>query len=154
MYSSYLTKIRDRRGPQDSGEWPPVTFRKLSPPQPAPETRPKLAASVVATMIVLAVNAFTASLLEIEAAVIAALALPLIAPVFGVLWIFQFRRAKLEETILLGAVWGFLGFFAVAAVHPGMLLAFLVSVLTGALGVASAWATTWALDRRVRHGNA
>lgn len=157
MYSTYIAQRRDRLGPQDSGEWTtrPIKFRRLPPPtRTEPERLDGFAPAVIATAIVLGMNVATAGMLEIGDAALALLPLALIAPAFGVLWISQFRRVSREESIRNGSLWGMLGFVAMAAIHPGMLIGFLVAGLTGALGLLSAWLTARLLNRRGRRGNA
>ena len=149
MYTGYLAQRRDRLGPQDSGEWPPVKFRRL---RKSTEDKQTVAPILIVSVLVLGVHALCGATLSTEAAVLAVMLLPFFAPVVGILLITSFQRVEVQSAMGLGAVWGILGFFAIAVFHPGMLMAFGVSVLTGTLSFVSAWATAHMFELRRRHG--
>ncbi|MBZ0134745.1 MAG: hypothetical protein K8I27_00060 [Planctomycetes bacterium] len=144
MYSTYLAQRRDKLGPQDSGEWPPVKFRHLPKPTKA---RTSPAPTVIASLIVLTGYVATALLLEAE---FAALTVIVLSPAFaalGVAWIGQFRRMKDSESAWFGLGWGLVGYVAMIPVHPMLIVGFICAGLTGGGSTLGAWLATLAINR-------
>lgn len=151
MYSTYLAQQRDRRGPQDSGEWPPVEFRRLVKPR---EERTSPAPTIIASLIVIAGYVASALLLDAEFAALLAIVLSPTFAAVGVLWITQFRAMNEKESAWHGLAWGLIGFAAMTPIQPLLLVGFICAGLTGGGSVLGAWLTTLILNRRSGDGNA
>lgn len=151
MYSTYLAQRRDRTGPADSGEWPPVKFRKLSP---NPQRPVSPAPAIIASVIVAGLYVAAAALLDAE---FAALTVIVLSPAFaaiGVAWIGQFRAMGESESAWFGLGWGLVGYAAMIPLHPVLIVGFICAGLTGGGSALGAWLTTLIINRRTGDGNA
>lgn len=150
MYSTYVAQQRDRRGPQDSGEWPPVEFRRLVKPR---EERTSPAPTIIASLIVIAGYVVSALLLDAEFAALLAIVLSPTFAAVGVLWIGQFRAMGEAESAWFGLGWGLVGYAAMIPLHPVLIVGFICAGLTGGGSALGAWLTTLIINRRTGDGH-